>query len=280
MKIHALQTGTVHVKKSFLRGSVAAGGTLPFLGRLFTDKESVALPIYAWLIEHPEGLFLVDTGEWPAARRNFLTQSTFTIRPEEGIAAQLAHRGIVPRDVTMVVLTHLHGDHVDGLCDLLGAPVGLGDREYLFYRSHFGGTFTRLTTRLPRGFAPRRLAFQPDAVGPFPESHRLTTAGDLVLVPTPGHTGGHASVIAIDDGISYFLAGDVTYDERALLEQTLQGPSIVPHEHRTTLARVLTYVQSTPTVYLPAHDGQSGRRLATKQVAFGRGQVPVAPQRR
>jgi glyoxylase-like metal-dependent hydrolase (beta-lactamase superfamily II) len=267
MKIYALQNGTVHVKRSFLTGSVAAGGTLPFLARLFTDKESVGIPIYAWLIEHEEGLFLIDTGERSDTRANFLSRSTFTIRPEEGIGAQLAQRGISPRDITMAVLTHLHGDHVNGLGDLQGTPVGLGAHEYMYYRTRFGGTFTRLTTRLPRAFDPRPLPFQPDEVGPFPESHHLTKAGDLIVVPTPGHTGGHVSVIAISDGISYFLAGDVTYDERALLEQRLQGPSLAPEAHRVTLARVLEYARSTPTVYVPSHDGQSGQRLATKQLA-------------
>lgn len=31
------------------------------------------------------------------------------------------------------------------------------------------------------------------------------------MVPTPGHTPAHVSVIVVDDGVGYFLAGDVSY---------------------------------------------------------------------
>ena len=266
MNIHALQTGVVHVKADFLKGSAAAGSTLRFLARLFTDKVWVDLPIYAWVIEHDEGLIVVDTGDRADTQSNFISQSTYTIRPEEQIGAQLARLGFSERDVAKVVLTHLHGDHINGVIDFPNTPVFLGEREYATYRSRFGGTFVRRTTRLPGWFDPQPLLFQAAAVGPFPQSVALTRAGDVLAVPTPGHTGGHVSVIAIKDGVHYFLAGDVTYDQAGLLAQQLQGPSLSQPEHPRTLRRVLQYSQTQPTVYLPAHDWESGRRLVNAEI--------------
>jgi glyoxylase-like metal-dependent hydrolase (beta-lactamase superfamily II) len=69
----------------------------------------------------------------------------------------------------------------------------------------------------------------------------------------------------MNEGMSYFFAGDVTYDEQALLDHKLQGPSMALSSHPQTINRILQYVQSTPTVYLPAHDWKSGERFAARQ---------------
>jgi hypothetical protein len=61
MNIHALQTGSVAVKQSQPNGGER---TRRNLLRVMADSRwTEPLPIYAWLIEHPEGLIVVDTGE-------------------------------------------------------------------------------------------------------------------------------------------------------------------------------------------------------------------------
>jgi hypothetical protein len=59
MRVHAIQTGTVAVKA----GQVDGGGhRRRSFTRLFADRRwTEPLPILAWLIEHPEGLIVVDT---------------------------------------------------------------------------------------------------------------------------------------------------------------------------------------------------------------------------
>ncbi|HEX5617911.1 MAG TPA: hypothetical protein VFX51_05800 [Solirubrobacteraceae bacterium] len=60
MKIHPIQTGSVVIHE---RQRVGADGPLRLL-KMLTDRDwTEPLPVYAWLIEHPEGLILVDTGE-------------------------------------------------------------------------------------------------------------------------------------------------------------------------------------------------------------------------
>jgi N-acyl homoserine lactone hydrolase len=61
MKIHAIQTGTVAIKT---RQVHAAGhGTRRQLNMLLDREWTEPLPIYAFAVEHPEGVIVVDTGE-------------------------------------------------------------------------------------------------------------------------------------------------------------------------------------------------------------------------
>ena len=61
MRIHAIQTGTVAIKTRQLSGR-GRGALRPYI-TLLDSTWTEPLPIYAWVIEHPEGLIVVDTGE-------------------------------------------------------------------------------------------------------------------------------------------------------------------------------------------------------------------------
>ena len=61
MKIHAIQTGTVAITTKWRTG--AGRGRLRLVNTLLDRKWTEPLPIYAFAIEHPEGVIVVDTGE-------------------------------------------------------------------------------------------------------------------------------------------------------------------------------------------------------------------------
>src|SRR5690606_18594034 len=79
-------------------------------------------PILCYLVEHPEGHFLVDTGDtWRNSAPGYLPgwnpffkQVSIKVAPHEEIGPRLLAMGIDPADVT-VVLTHFHHDHTGGL---------------------------------------------------------------------------------------------------------------------------------------------------------------------
>jgi len=61
MRIHAIRTGSVRIKRSQVRGR---GRGLRRRLRIFADPlRTEWLPTYAWMIDHPEGLIVVDTGQ-------------------------------------------------------------------------------------------------------------------------------------------------------------------------------------------------------------------------
>ena len=121
--------------------------------------------------------------------------------------------------------------------------------------------------RLPSWFRPTPIEFRAEPLGPFGESLPLTEAGDVRIIPTPGHTPGHVSVVLEDGEQLVLFAGDATYSQQLLLEQAVDG--VAPDEQvaRQTLARLLELVRERPTVYLPTHD--SGRRAKAGRASSG-----------
>ena len=93
----------------------------------------------------------------------------------------------------------------------------------------------------------------------------LTEAGDVTLVPVPGHTPGQLAVVVEDGDHAVFLAGDSSYTQDALLHRVVDGIGPDEAAERLTHERILTYAAQTPTVYLPAHDPETTARLAARQ---------------
>ena len=273
LRIHAVQTGTVGIKSKQLRGE---GHGAARLYRTLTDKTWVQVPIYAWVIEHPEGIIVIDTGETSMTARKgyfprwhpFLRQTSdkFFVGPEDEIGVQLMKPGIAPGDVRWVVLTHLHTDHAGGLHHFPRAEILVSRKEYAEARGLRGSLQGYLPYRWPRWFNPRLVDFTPEAVGPFPSSFALTKANDVILLPTEGHTNGHLSVLVREDERSIFIAGDASYTEQLMLERAVDGVS--PNERAAvqTLKRINVYVRTNPTVYLPSHDAEAPERLSERQV--------------
>lgn len=267
MRIHAIQTGTVQIRKP---AHSQLWRAMPrTLRTLLGSNWSASMPIYAWVIEHPEGIALVDTGETSKVlRRGYLPwwNPRFRlmkkhIRSEEEIGPGLRALGIQPDDVRWVILTHLHMDHAGGLHCFPGSEIIVSAREYELATGLRGQMRGYLPHRWPAWFDPRLVHYRAEPLGPFPESLPVTRAGDLWLVPTPGHTAGHLSVILRLPQISFFVAGDATHTAGDLLTLSINGAYPNGFTARRTLKRIARYISATPTVYLPSHDPEAARRL-------------------
>jgi glyoxylase-like metal-dependent hydrolase (beta-lactamase superfamily II) len=257
MRIHALSTGTVRVKRSFLfPGSGVRRQLDLFLPGPFADP----LPIHAWAIEHDDRLTLVDTGETAAARS--IPFARFEVTREQELPEALRASGLSMEDVQEVVLTHHHGDHVDGTVHVR-APVRAHAEELAFAAQPFSRVMRRVfRAPLPPGFSPTPFELDATPFGAFDRSLPLSRDGRIVAVPTPGHTPGHVSVICIDDdGRHVMLAGDATDTLEQLHARRADAVGPDPAVHRATLGRILDHCAGHPTVYLPSHDPDSARRL-------------------
>jgi len=76
-----------------------------------------------------------------------------------------------------------------------------------------------------------------------------------------GHTPGHVSVIAVDGDVGYFLAGDTTYTQKALIEGRVDGVSPSAAVSMRRMQTIMRLAQDRPMVYLPTHDPESANRL-------------------
>jgi len=101
------------------------------------------------------------------------------------------------------------------------------------------------------------------------KSYKVTKAGDVLIVPTPGHTPGHVSVLVNTEDIIFFLAGDTSYSESLLIERTPDGVSPRVSVALDTMNRILRLAHSRPLVYLPTHDPESVDRLTEKRTLGG-----------
>jgi glyoxylase-like metal-dependent hydrolase (beta-lactamase superfamily II) len=164
-----------------------------------------------------------------------------------------------------VVITHLHTDHAGGLVHVTGSRVWVA-REELARASGVGGPLQgSLRHRWPKWWQPEFVRFDRQPLGPFEESMRLTERGDVVVLPTPGHTPHHVSALVSGDP-SYLIAGDTSYNQALLVAGKVDGVSPDPSVSKRTLARILALAERRPLVYLPSHDPESATRLANRSV--------------
>jgi N-acyl homoserine lactone hydrolase len=269
MRIHSLQTGTVRVKPSQRVGR--GHGPIRQLNIILDRSWTEPLPIYAWAIETADGVVVVDAGEtartrepgyFPRWHPYFRLAVRMDVAPEQEIGPKLLELGIRPHDVRTLVLTHLHTDHAGGLHHFPKSEILVSGDELALAKGFRGQLRGYLPNRWPEWFNPQIIAFEPVPFGRFDRSRRVTSDGHVVILPTPGHTPGHVSVIVVDGDVSYFLAGDTSYTQAALVEQKVDGVSPDEATALLTLQRILCYARERPTVYLPSHDSESAARLA------------------
>jgi N-acyl homoserine lactone hydrolase len=266
MKVHAIQTGSVRIKHAQRerRAPGPLGLAAVFADRHWTDW----LPTYAWLIDHKDGPIVVDTGQGAHLldhRRSLHPyvrwEVDFQVAPEQEIGPQLRALGVGPRDVKRVVLTHLHMDHDGGLHHFPNSEILVAPGELAMAKGWMGKLRGYLPDRWPSWFDPVPLELAPVPIGGFASSRRLTAAGDIVAVATPGHTAHHLSVVVYDDA-AILLAGDSSYTEELMLAGKVDGVSPSVAVSSQTLAAIREFASLQPTIFLPTHDPSSGARLA------------------
>ena len=236
MNIHILHCGYIRVSETVPYGNrIDLKNTAKQLSA--PDRARLTLPVCAYLIEHPAGLILVDTG-WcreispkgvydPKAVSSVLPPhlaALFHPYLPKGMAVheQLAELGIHPEDLTCVLLTHLDPDHVAGLRHLNGAPrIIVPEDEY------FWSCRTVFKARQPRSLwldqPLERPYYRGSSLGPNRWAIDLFGDESVRLVNVPGHTDGQAAVLLQNGGRFVLLAADAAYSPRNWCEMVTPG---------------------------------------------------------
>lgn len=273
MKIHALQTGTVRTKQFQLTG--ARNNLSRLYQVLFTSNWSEWLPIYAWLIELGDKLILVDTGETADIyNEGYLPKGGLyhkvvqtKIDPSDEVVHQLKKLGFHAKDVTSVILTHMHGDHIGGLKHFPHCDTYVSRIEYEFATSKKGKSNGYFSKNWPQGWKPILIDYRDGAIGPFNKSYKFGKNEAIRIVPTPGHSMGHQSVIVENKGLTYLIAGDLTYNVSTLKDEV---PDVLlsNKQSKETVDKVHQFVRRRPCVFLSSHDWNAPGLLSQKQCVY------------
>jgi len=265
MRIHAITTGRVRIKQAQIEGR--GHGLMRQLRPILSPEWSDWLPVHAFAIEHPEGVIVVDTGanaglkSLPRWHPYFQFSVQFDIEPEQELGPQLRSLGIAAHDVKTVVLTHLHIDHDGGVGHFYSSRFVANANEIARASGLRGAILGYLPNRWPEWFTPETLQWQQKPLGPFRRHALITKAADVIAVSTPGHTPDHVSVLVRDGDAHIMIAGDASYREATMLSGTIDGVSPDEAVARTTLGSIRSFCARRPTIYLPAHDPETARRL-------------------
>jgi len=191
----------------------------------------ITVPVPAYLIDHPKGTLLFDTGMHPDCQRDpaarvgpALAQLfRFDFRKGEDIGARLEAIGRDPQRIDLIVNSHLHFDHVGGNACIPNATVMVQRDEWQ--------AGLEPESAMAQGFNPRDYDLG-HPVKLVDGEHDLFGDGRVVLLPTPGHTPGHQSLkLRLDSG-EIVLAADACYFCRTLRERRLPP---VAHDHAQML---------------------------------------------
>lgn len=164
------------------------------------DVNSWAWHVHSFLLRHPDGLVLIDTGIGHFGRPPYDVVGA--------IDEELRVGGVSPEDVGHVVLTHLHADHSGGACRPDGSPRFPNARYYV----HPDDWTFFATAKKPGDFTGRfEMAAIADAGLLDLDASDHDVLRDVYLRHAPGHTPGHR-VVQLDDGNdTLLLTGDLLH---------------------------------------------------------------------
>ncbi|WP_316176373.1 MULTISPECIES: MBL fold metallo-hydrolase [unclassified Bradyrhizobium] len=204
------------------RGQVGPGSVDPHMG-------SLRLSIHSWLVRTPERVVLIDTATGNDKER---PGAAVLHRLNEPFLDRLRAAGVAPGDVDLVLMTHLHADHVGWntqLADGRWTPVFPNaryvfsgrERAYLAALSAADGSDAAIrdAAGLGRMLHPPLPGVYEDSVLPIVEAglaREITVDGSEVVdgfryLPSPGHSIDHACISLTSRGERALFWGDVMH---------------------------------------------------------------------
>ncbi|KEA53524.1 metallo-beta-lactamase [Mangrovibacter sp. MFB070] len=203
-------------------------------------------PARAWLLEVGDKRWLWDTGysDWfgSATRRGvfriYRHMTPVHFSSHQALVNQLQACGLHARDLTGIILSHFHADHVAGLRDFPGVTSicsGDGWQQVRALRGFRALRQAFIPALIPPEFESSLqfieafpLVELPGELSPFTRGYVLPgSEGQIFLVPLPGHAPGHIGAFVQTDDSWVLLASDAAWSATSYRE--LRGPARLAH---------------------------------------------------
>jgi len=231
-KVYILDSGSLVIDRSQVLWHIDVGTPVRF-------------PVYSVLVEHPDGLFMFDTGYDLDHVNKVLPFELPEQTDDQTIPAQLEKCGFHAEQVNYVINSHFHFDHVGGNKYLTNATT-LVSKEELRH------------AKVPEPF--EHLGYS-DLTFDYPGTKYEQVTGDIEiaegvwLFETPGHTAGHYSMmVEMDGGPSMIFAGDAAYTFENLEREIVGGFHLDPTASIESIRRLKLLAKEHEAEIYPSHE--------------------------
>ncbi len=227
MKLYLFQCGTIITKKHLLVEGPES-------------NEPFEVPVPFFLIEHPDGNVLFDTGQ-PMSSVNATVTGNYipAMAEDDHVSRQLEKVGLKTTDISHIVLSHLHSDHAGGLEAFKDAICYIQEKEIQHGNNQILADRDPLQCRFING--------DQDIFGD----------GKLQIIFTPGHTPGHQSLLLnLEKWGKTLLTGDAVYTEEILDHNLMPG---VFHNRKASIETIekIQKMRTEGVRIITGHDPQS-----------------------
>lgn len=232
IKVHVMHLGDTSVDElEIFPPEKKPLNPLAWAGIFRSKKHQRVIPCTGYLIEHPKGTIVYDTGFDKRVRTHPVLELTAIHNqinkplqePGQAVDEVLKEQfGLEPKDIDILLLSHLHSDHANGARQLKDAKRILVSRIEL-----------EAAKKQPLAFIPRwrkglnfeTFEFEDTGLGPVGKSYDLFGDGTMQLIWLPGHTEGMYGIQIRNNGKELFLCADCGYGRSSYREIII--PSVV-----------------------------------------------------
>ena len=223
------------------------------------ERNRIQLGMRCLLIEHPSGLILIDTGAGNKEDEKFKNIYGLENEGADGrtmLEDGLKEVGVEPKDIALVINTHLHFDHAGGntfIGESGKVQLTFPNATYIVRRGEYDYAMhtneRTAASYFERNFMPVEAAEKFELV-----AREKTIVKGIRVIPTPGHTPFHQSILIESGGERAFYLGDLVPTHAHLPLPWIMGYDVEPLTTLETKRRILKQAVDEKWLMIFEHD--------------------------
>jgi N-acyl homoserine lactone hydrolase len=264
LRLHPIISGEIQVRVMNPRPPRRGPAKLPrtLLGSFFRAAGWYPVPVF--LVEHPDaGPFLIDVGYDPSVASDPTRTLGFVFGKvimkhrlaDRSVPEQVSERGVDPSDVSRVVVTHLHLDHMSGSAEWPQATFVVDRAERAAAEAQRGpGPYVKPHLATVGRWEEIDYA-EAEPFETFARTVDLFGDGSVRLVSSPGHSPGHQSLLLRLRERHALICGDAAMSMLELREPVIDGIVVDQDRYIRSGEEARAFMRAYPdTLAIPSHD--------------------------
>ncbi len=219
------------------------------------DNKSVQLADPCFLIVHPKGILLWDTGLPDSLIKKPETIGVYHLTKDTSLEDSLKKINLKPNDINYVSISHSHFDHTSGLDQFSHSTWLLQNAELAYAKMH-----------------PNAFVVDPSTLKSWKTAHKIMLSGDydvfgdgtVQILSTPGHTPGHQSLLLkLPQAGVIILSGDEFHQRTSFEPLRVPVFNTSRAETMASADRIKVLIENTGARLIIQHDLHDFEQLPT-----------------